>query len=435
MQNRPVIHWGAGCALIVVAAGCGSGGASDALADAHARCEALEGAVGHATMDSAGIHVIANVTQAADGNGAPRLSAEPTVSIGVTHGEAAYEFGGISSATRMPDGRIIVGDVQTGELKVFDRAGRYVRTLGGQGAGPGEYRAVSAVFRGQGDTLWIEDIGNRRITKLGRSFDVVETFQMSTVPWTRPPRVPGAEPTRGRSVVRIQGVFDDGTALATHRFYDGPRVEVTNAHRDSLMVRRIRFDGAVVDSLGIVAGWQNYEYFPGDGSLWFGVAPFSHGVSLAAAGDRYYTGGGYRFEIEERAPDGKLMRVIRLCEDPDPITEDQLEARIEAIVADYPPDARAGEERALRGIPQPAVAPSYVGLMVDETGRLWARDFTIPGEPLRWKVFDGEGRWLGAVTTPADLTVLEIGADYLLGRHTNELDVQSVRLYALETDA
>jgi hypothetical protein len=89
------------------------------------------------------------------------------------------------------------------------------------------------------------------------------------------------------------------------------------------------------------------------------------------------------------------------------------------------------EEPAVRGIPARTFAPAHLDLLIDRSDRLWARDFTYPSEPQRWKVFDREGRWLGEVETPADLTVLEIGADYILARHTDALGVHSIRLLAL----
>ena len=70
--------------------------------------------------------------------------------------------------------------------------------------------------------------------------------------------------------------------------------------------------------------------------------------------------------------------------------------------------------------------------MVDRNG---VREATLPGidrpAPL-WTVFDPEGRALGFIETPEGLTVLEIGADYLLGRVTDDLGVESVQVWGLE---
>ncbi|MFW6078460.1 MAG: hypothetical protein ACODAE_02490, partial [Gemmatimonadota bacterium] len=68
----------------------------------------------------------------------------------------------------------------------------------------------------------------------------------------------------------------------------------------------------------------------------------------------------------------------------------------------------------------------------DPEGNLWVR---APDDSDRataaWDVFDADGRWLGAVDIPSGLDVHEIGADYLIGTTTDELDVQRVVVHEL----
>lgn len=49
-------------------------------------------------------------------------------------------------------------------------------------------------------------------------------------------------------------------------------------------------------------------------------------------------------------------------------------------------------------------------------------------------VLDPEGRVVGSVLLPEGLEVLEIGEDYVLGMHTDELGIQRIRRYALLKD-
>lgn len=46
---------------------------------------------------------------------------------------------------------------------------------------------------------------------------------------------------------------------------------------------------------------------------------------------------------------------------------------------------------------------------------------------------DPEGRLLGQIDLPYRFTVYEIGSDYVLGRRVDELDVEHVELYGLNT--
>jgi hypothetical protein len=63
---------------------------------------------------------------------------------------------------------------------------------------------------------------------------------------------------------------------------------------------------------------------------------------------------------------------------------------------------------------------------------LWVRESNRPGdERSRWSVFTDEGELLGEVDMPPGLRVLDIGPDYVLGLHRDELDVEYVRKHVL----
>ena len=78
--------------------------------------------------------------------------------------------------------------------------------------------------------------------------------------------------------------------------------------------------------------------------------------------------------------------------------------------------------------------PAFDLIMADALGNLWVQEYHLPGEdrtnPL-WTVFDPEGRVLGFVETPAGLRIFEIGADYILGRATDDLGVEYVQVWSL----
>ena len=71
----------------------------------------------------------------------------------------------------------------------------------------------------------------------------------------------------------------------------------------------------------------------------------------------------------------------------------------------------------------------------DALGHLWVREYDLPDAdrpaPL-WTVFDPDGHALGFVETPAGLSVLEIGADYILGLATDEIGIERIQVCALE---
>ncbi|MYE94691.1 MAG: hypothetical protein F4238_15175, partial [Gemmatimonadetes bacterium] len=87
--------------------------------------------------DSAGIRIVENARPADDSRLPWRIGPEPTVSIGEVTGEEAYLLHGADAAVMLPDGRIVVANTGTGEIRVFDAAGVHQATWGRAGGGPG----------------------------------------------------------------------------------------------------------------------------------------------------------------------------------------------------------------------------------------------------------------------------------------------------------
>jgi hypothetical protein len=87
------------------------------------------------------------------------LSVEPVVVIGTEAAEPHLLFG-VTDAVRLPTGRIVVAHCGTSELRYFDPHGRHIRTVGGRGGGPGEFRRrVTDLFSAGADTVAVvEDL-------------------------------------------------------------------------------------------------------------------------------------------------------------------------------------------------------------------------------------------------------------------------------------
>jgi hypothetical protein len=395
------------------------------------RCEDIPAARGFARFDTAGVEVVVNATPAWETSTALHVAPAPAVTIGVTHGDAAYEFSNIRDATRLPDGRIVIADAQLAELRVFDENGRFLMRIGGKGSGPGEYQTIAGLYRANGDTLWVEDRGNRRLTKLTPEGQVVATLPVAWIPWTRPARVPGGRPLSGASALVLRGLLGDSALLATHTSNQRAAEEVSRVERSRFVLRRLDPYTDQRDSLGLMLGVESYIHFFPDGSFFFGETPFGNVESLAVADGRYYYGEGDAFEIEEHASDGRLRRLIRVCEQPERVDPDRMEALIAERLAPYTGEILRYEETAMRGSALPDSVPAYMEMQVDAADRLWVRRFAYEGAPV-WMVFDRDGRWLGDVETPDGLALLEIGADYLLGVARTEDDVPMLRLHRID---
>jgi hypothetical protein len=91
-------------------------------------------------------------------------------------------------------------------------------------------------------------------------------------------------------------------------------------------------------------------------------------------------------------------------------------------------------QRMLQAVPMPATRPSYSQIRFDAVGNLWVEvgpSDSEPGAALEHLVFDEAGSFLGTVLLPP-LRVLEIGSDYVLGVHRDELEVEYLQLFDLQ---
>lgn len=75
--------------------------------------------------------------------------------IGEIAGDDPYLFSGIGSVLEGPDGRVIVADIQSHEVRVFDSEGEFLFSFGRHGEGPGELINPCCLAFGPDGLLWV----------------------------------------------------------------------------------------------------------------------------------------------------------------------------------------------------------------------------------------------------------------------------------------
>ena len=91
----------------------------------------------HAVIeDSAGITIVENARPAPDSRLPWEFGAQPSLSIGSVESGGADELFQVSDATRLGDGRIVIANSGSAELRVFNADGSHERTWGSRGEGP-----------------------------------------------------------------------------------------------------------------------------------------------------------------------------------------------------------------------------------------------------------------------------------------------------------
>ena len=112
---------------------------------------------GPTARDSAGIRIVENTTPLWREGEAWRLSPEPMVDIGDASAGEDYELYLVEGAVRLPNGRIVVANRGSGELRFYDSRGRHIFNAGRRGAGPGEFEAMGRPRLLAEDSLVVPD--------------------------------------------------------------------------------------------------------------------------------------------------------------------------------------------------------------------------------------------------------------------------------------
>lgn len=364
---------------------------------------------GTVVRDSAGITIVENLAPAWHEEDRWRLSQQPQTSIGVEEGAEAYQLFRVRSAVRTDDGRLVIANSGTNELRFFDATGHFLFSRGGEGEGPGEFKRMRSIWR-LGDSLFLYDIGLARMTVYATSGEFGRVFRV--------------QPTPDGMTPLPRGVLSSGYLLV-QRSPPDRELEV-GRYRPRSEYLRYGLDGEYVGRVGEFRGSEMYIGGQGDRKF-AGVPPFRRVSYVIPFGDRLYFGSGESYEIEIWGLDGNLRTLIRQPV-PNPRVSTAEAEQYRDSIRERLPEMTAQFRSMYSRMPPPETKPAYGRLIVDADGRLWAAEY---GAETQWTVFDAEGQMLGSLEMPAGGTVLEIGSDFVLGVWRNETDVESVRLYGL----
>jgi hypothetical protein len=342
--------------------------------------------------------------------------AESLLDFGSAEGPAEYQFHRIEGVVRMPDGRYVVADGGSSEVRFFDRSGRYVNYSGGTGDAPGEYRMISSIGIGPGDSLWVFDYGNRRFTVLSGSGQPQRTISV------------GGSLSAAGAVGRLPDgsfVVKEGWGRAT----DGSAR--TGLTRDPVVVAVVSPDGAVVDTLGLFPGREVFIRVE-DARAVMSTPLFAHNTSTVIRDENVFVGVQEEMEIGLHSTDGQLRQIYRVADADLDLGAADVAARRREVLSSVPEDRRSRVAEDLDRLDVPDSRPAYGRLLVGADGSLWAAEQgRYPAIPRTWTVFDSTGMLLGNVDMPERFRLYQIGSDWVLGVGLDEYDVEHVQLYRL----
>ena len=378
-------------------------------------------------VDSAGVQIVTSSDPVWAAGEEWRVGEAPTLEIGLAEGPNEYLFALVRNALRRVDGSIVVANAQTLEVRLFDPSGRHLASMGGRGDGPGEFGFLTWVGLLGGDSIAAYDAMARRISIFSPQGEFVRDASL---------RLPQAG-----SFPMPVGLLRDGSMALQVLEPGGNRPAEGTVTRTPERLLRFDLEGAFIDTLGLLPGseflMQSVSGANGTNLIMLSPPLFGRSSVTGIAGGRVVVGSNDDYDLRVLAPGGLIERSIRRAIQPEPVTDEMLEAasreRTKGVASE---EERARRERSLREAPHGSTVPFYERILGDDEGNLWVEEFTVPGEPpAGWTVFGTEGRLLGTVDLPEEFRPLHIGSDFVLGVATDDLGVERVRMYGLEKGA
>jgi hypothetical protein len=339
---------------------------------------------------------------------------EEELRIGTTTGPEEYAFGDVTELAPDTSGGVYVFDRQAPAIRHYDREGHYLGTLGREGGGPGEYRAITGMAVTHSGRLVAHDPRNGRVSFYAPDGGLDKQWPVTSGLFVR----------QSLTTDSLDNVYVKAATIPQPGDPPPPPPRIGLIHFDS--------NGRLLDTIYAphIAGEPKPTGAPlGIETVW----AFRPACGIVVGVNRTYS-----FEIHR--PDGSVTQVMRDYE-PIEVRRDEWEAY----------EARRRWEIAHEGPtqeyadPTPRSKPVYRSLHFGQDCRVWvqkytmaarrqAEDATRPGgapeipfeEPIGFDVFEPDGDYLGEVVVPAHTTIHWFGSDQLYGIRRGASDEQYV---------
>jgi hypothetical protein len=298
------------------------------------------------------------------------------------------------------DGVIYALDIKDQKIKVFDKAGKFLRLIGKPGQGPGELGYASGIQLTVDNTLVVSDATNRRLAQFKPSGEFIKNTLMTGTLGLANILLDG----KGNSIAQEMG-FTEGNA---RMFMEIKKFDANLKPLFSL--DKIEFPLPIPGSgakMNILEMMSIYQFDP--------------------AGNIHY-GRNADYEIKIYNPEGKHIRTVQKEYDRVKVTQADIDEMLERI-----PNVATGIN-IKEMISFPEYFPPFQYFLLDDQGRLYVRTFTkgkAKGE-YEFDVFDPDGKYIAQFITKSDLRLWRNGTAY--GIEETDEGYQVIKRYAVSTE-
>ena len=338
------------------------------------------------------------------------------LAIGAVEGNPVYQLYRVRGIVELPDGGIAIANNGSSEIRLYDPNGRFVRALGRDGSGPGEFAGLANLVA-RGDTLYAYDLMYGRLTRFLSSGTYLDDRSLRCDATMLPPH--------------FLGLLRDGAVAAWTHVYPSS----DGFGRASVVQLLIDQDGTA-DTLGSFPGNENViqrrDLGGGVGTTTSWFWSFYRRFLGVAGGDRIYAAPTDSAIIYVWDGSGAPLDALQWDDMPRPLDDAVATALFQQETANLEPAERDKEREAFREAARPEAAPVFSHLVLGPGGELWVHRFDQPGgEVSDWLVFDADGSLRAHARIPRERVIRAIGRERVYTLERDEYDVEYVRGYRL----
>jgi hypothetical protein len=287
------------------------------------------------------------------------------------------------------DGTIITFEQSPSEARVYSRAGEYVRTIGGPGQGPGEFRVGMIAL--QGDTLVVQDPMNQRVSTWDWRAGTIVAERRSTCCYWAPIGVDG----EGKVWIHSMGSPPDTT------------------YRYSQTFLRTALTGEAIDTLYALERKdlpQNKPWELRDGDRMFmrmNVPLQPQAVFVPDPAGGLISGWTAEYSLRESRDGQDTVAIFGRSFTPVPVSSEErsrlVDRTVQGMLRGNQQFNEATYRQAFDPSAIPATRPAWEAISVDREGRRWVRQSTGDTTRVSFDLFARDGRWLDTIHVPSEV--------------------------------
>ncbi|HEX2168029.1 MAG TPA: 6-bladed beta-propeller [Longimicrobiales bacterium] len=324
----------------------------------------------------------------------PIAIGEPVLLIGADESRDGHLLHRVTTVVRHEDGRILLANSGSGEVRVFSPDGELVRSFSRSGSGPGEHQFLARLWLA-GDTIITYDPLAERLNYWSIEGELLSDARFADGPHHLRHRV---ETGRFVSAPVSQQPFAKGTS----------RIDSSAVSLVSPGLRAI--------SVVTAPAQTRFGATLPDGGTIFTPLPLEPQLSVAANERQIIVGYGGDTVVSRYGADGSLLGQVPLPMRSEALSEQAKSAWQETMFERVSADERAQMERYLASLPYSADLPVFDRILVDDEDRIWVRQFHVPGrDSTTWSVVDPDGERFAVVRAPAAADIRHISHGHAVG--------------------